>query len=90
MVIAVVAIGCVTGLIKTWMDKHYNESSIDEESFEQLAKAFIQHKKEMQERVRNLEAIITDEDEKNSFEQIEAPETEGILTNNLADKRRTK
>jgi 20S proteasome alpha/beta subunit len=90
MVIAVVAIGCGTGLIKTWMEKHYNESSIDEESFEQLAKAFIQHKKEMQERVRNLEAIVTDEDENGSFEQIEAPEREGILTNDLKEKDRVR
>lgn len=91
MVIAIVAIGCGTGLIKTWMDKHYQEGNkIDEESFEQLARAFIQHKKEMQERVQNLEAIIAEENDKDDFEQIEMPEREGTLTNDLKEKDRVR
>lgn len=79
-----------TGVYKLISKKLHQNDEIDSETFERLARAFMQHKKEMEKRVQNLEAIVTDQDEKNSFEQIEAPEKEGILTNNLSDKRRTQ
>lgn len=90
MIIAVVAIGCTTGLIKSWMNSRYKENNIEEESFNQLAKAFIQHKKEMLKRIQNLEAIIAEEQNKNDFEQIEAPDEGRTLTNDLQEKDRVR
>lgn len=88
LIVAVVAIGCLTSLIKTWMNKKDNEGP-DEESFNRLAQAFVQHKKEMQERVQNLEAIIAEEDEaKNNYSHIEASGSDGSLTNDLKEKDR--
>lgn len=87
-IVAIVAIGCLTSLIKTWMDKKESEG-LDEESFNRLAQAFMQHKKEMQERVQNLEAIIADEEEKeDNYTQIEASNNDGSLTNDLYEKDR--
>lgn len=88
-VIAIIVIGCLTSLIKTWMDKKDAEG-IDEESFNRLAQAFMQHKKEMQERVQNLEAIVAEEDEESDYSQIEAPKNEGSLTNDLQEKNKVR
>lgn len=85
MIVFIVAIACTTGLIKTWINNRYKEVA-DQESFDRLARAFMQHKREMQERVQNLEAIIADEDNDTDFSQIEAPENEGNLTNDLRQK----
>jgi hypothetical protein len=65
------------GLIKTWINR--NKSGVPEEEFNRLARAFMEHKKDTQRRIQNLEAIITDEDsteslqEEDSSKQIEAP-----------------
>lgn len=65
------------GLIKAWINR--NNNSIPEEQFDRLAKAFMEHKKETQRRLKNLEAIIADEDMESkvnandSSKQIEAP-----------------
>lgn len=69
-IIAIVAIACLTSLIKTWLDKK-DEGGIDKETFNRLAKAFMEHKKEMQERVQNLETIVAEQDESN-YSHIEA------------------
>lgn len=53
-------IGKFIGLIKAWINR--NNASYDEEKFERLAKAFIQHKKDAERRFQNLEAIVTNED----------------------------
>ena len=47
-------------LIKSWINR--NNASYDEEKFDRLAKAFIQHKKESDRRFQNLEAIVTDDE----------------------------
>lgn len=67
MVIALGGIGLVgffiakfTGLIKTWINR--NNTGIDEEEFDRLAQAFIEHKKNTQRRLENLEAIISEQD----------------------------
>ncbi len=52
-IVAIVAIGCLTSLIKTWLNKKDDEE-LDEESFNRLAQAFMQHKKEIQKRSRIL------------------------------------
>jgi lipopolysaccharide export LptBFGC system permease protein LptF len=74
-VILIVGITKITGLIKSWMS---GSSEVDEESFNRLAKAFMEHKKDTQRRIQNLEAIITDDSTervqlKESQNQLEAP-----------------
>jgi len=70
----------VTGLIKAWINR--NNNSIPEEQFNRLAKAFMQHKKESERRIKNLEAALGtkksdhDESSKKSSKQIEAPRQE--------------
>lgn len=90
MVIAIVAIGCATGLISSWMKHHYRDGTIDEESYKQLAQAFIRHKKEMQQRVSDLEAMISQQEKAKGFEQVEAPKKEGKLTNDLQEKDKVR
>lgn len=66
-----------------------NKKSLTEEDFDRLAQAFMQHKKKMQERVRNLEIIIADKEEKeDNYSQIEASNNDGSLTNDLYEKDR--
>lgn len=81
-VIAVVAIVAGVGLagfifsnifklLRTWLGR---DSSYDAETFERLARAFMQHKKETERRIQHLEAIIADEEEAAaSKKQIEEP-----------------
>lgn len=92
-IVAIIAISCATGLIKKWMDRDQT-SDIDEESFNRLARAFVEYKKEMTERVENLEAIVADSDmsKKNEkdFEQIEAPKSDNTLSNDLNKKDRVR
>ncbi|NIW00438.1 hypothetical protein GWN26_15455 [Candidatus Saccharibacteria bacterium] len=65
------------GLIKTWINR--KKSGVPEEEFNRLARAFMEHKKDTQRRIQNLEAIIADDDSTESFQeedsskQIEAP-----------------
>lgn len=67
----------ITGLIKAWINR--NNNSIPEEQFNRLAKAFMEHKKETQRRLKNLEAIAAGEDTSASTQtnkqskQIDAP-----------------
>lgn len=83
-VVTLVAIACATGLLKSWINRDKNKSGVDEESFNRLARAFMQHKKEMKKRVENLEAIISDqEDDTYSHAEIEAPKNQDTLTNDL-------
>lgn len=89
MIIAVVAIGCVTGLISSWMNKRYKDTNINEENFNRLAKAFVEYKKEMTKRVENLEAIIAEEDS-NDYEQLEAPREDRTLSNDLEERNKDK
>lgn len=91
MVIAIVAIGCATGLISTWMKYQYRDNNIDTDSYNQLAQAFIKHKKEMQQRVSKLEDALSEKEKKTSqsYEQIEAPK-KGTLTNDLQEKDKVR
>lgn len=45
----------ITGLIKAWINR--NNSEYSEEDFNRLARAFMQHKKDTERRLQNLEAI---------------------------------
>jgi len=90
-IVAIVAISCATGLIKKWMDREPG-SQVDEESFNRLAQAFMEHKKEMAERVENLEAIIAESDasDGDDFKEIEAPSSDNQLTNDLREQDRVR
>lgn len=59
-------------LIRSWVG---GNSEIDEESFNRLAKAFMEHKKDTERRLKHLEAIASEQKGKNksSSKQIEAP-----------------
>jgi hypothetical protein len=67
----------ITGLIKAWINR--NNNSIPEEQFNRLAKAFMEHKKETQRRLKNLEAIAAGDDisenasNNEKTKQIDAP-----------------
>ncbi|WP_138431245.1 hypothetical protein [Fodinibius saliphilus] len=92
-VIILVAIGCTTGIIKSWLNRGNNNNEKLEHQFDRLAKAFVQHKKDMQERVQNLEAIIAYEDnnDKEHYSQIEAPgKGNSTLTNDLQERKKTR
>lgn len=67
-----------------------NKEAIPAEQFNRLARAFVEHKKEMTKRVQHLEAIIADSDHNTdkSLESIEAPDSEGSLTNELRQGKR--
>ncbi|MDZ7716620.1 MAG: hypothetical protein U5J95_10445 [Balneolaceae bacterium] len=71
-VITIVAIGCATGIITSWLKNRRQAGGIDQEVFERLAKAFMRHKKDAERRIQNLEAIIAD-DTDTSPTQIEEP-----------------
>ena len=62
----------IFNLIRTWIG---GSSSYDDETFERLARAFMQHKKETEKRLQNLEAIVTEDDQSTSSttKQIEEP-----------------
>ncbi|NGP87313.1 hypothetical protein [Fodinibius halophilus] len=64
------------GLIKAWINR--KNSSVEEEQFNRLAKAFMEHKKNTEKRLQNLETIATDEQSEQSSssedtKKIEAP-----------------
>jgi len=70
----------ITGLIKAWINR--NNNSIPEEQFNRLAKAFMQHRKESEQRIKNLEAALgtkksdSTKSSQKSSKQIEAPRQE--------------
>lgn len=92
MLVAIVAIGCATGLIKSWMNRNRGISEVDAESFNRLARAFMEHKKEMRKRVDHLEAIIADKEQEkpDSFFDTAEPESNERLTNDLQQNDRVK
>lgn len=50
----------VTGVIRAWIER--DKGVYNEEAFQRLAKAFMEHKKNTERRLQNVEAIIADED----------------------------
>lgn len=59
-ILGMIAIPMLISLAKKWVER--NNTSYDDEKFERLAKAFISHKKDMERRIQNLEAIISEEE----------------------------
>lgn len=78
-----------TGIYKLIRAKMDRDHGIPAESFDRLARAFMQHKKEMEHRVQNLEAIIAD-DEKTSLPEIEEHRDNEKFSNNLRNKDRVR
>lgn len=59
-ILGMIAIPMLISLAKKWVDR--NNTPYDQETFERLAKAFMKFKKDAENRIQNLEAIIADED----------------------------
>lgn len=74
-------------LIKTKMER---DNGIEAETFNRLAEAFVEHRKEMKKRVENIEAIIADQDGKHDYPEIEAPDEESSLSNDLQQKNKVR
>jgi hypothetical protein len=92
-IVAIVAISCATGLLKKWMDnRHCGTDTTNKEELEELHHAFEQHKKEMQKRVQNLEAIVADEEEDDdkepNYRHVETSSSDSTLTNDLQQKEK--
>ena len=80
----------VSGVFKLIRYKIDKESGTDEELLMRLAKAFKEHKNEMERRVRNLEAIAAGDEPESEYPELEEPHEEGTLSNQLERKRRTR
>lgn len=50
-----------------------NKGKYDDERFDRLAKAFIQHRKKTEKRLENIEAIITGQQSGSSQKQVDQP-----------------
>lgn len=78
-------LGKIFGLIKAWINR--NDRGYDEDTFNRLAKAFTQHKKDTERRLQNLEAIVTDEPPPSPDKTLDQPnETIAIETNTEQQK----
>lgn len=89
-VVLIVGIATISSLIKSWI-RRSDKGHFSDEEFHRLAKAFMQHKKDMEQRVKNLEAIVADEEPSApSYPQIEEPKEESTLSNDLENKRRAR
>ena len=72
-------------VIKAWINR--NNNSFNEESFDRMAKAFIQHKKNTERRLKNLETIVTD-NEPATDRQLDQPRsTETIEIDDASQPR---
>jgi len=83
------------GVFRLIRIKLQQDNGIDQELFNRMAKAFMEHKKDMERRVRNLEAIVADESDLeeeagNTYPELEEPKQDSTLSNQLERKRRTK
>ena len=86
-IVLIVGISKIAGLIKSWIER--DKGGYREEDFNRLARAFMQHKKEMERRVQQLEAIVTDEEPEAdiSYPELEEPKSERSLNNDLESKK---
>ena len=93
-IVLIVGISKLSGLLKAWIER--DKGGYDEEAFNRLGKAFVEHKKDMERRVRNLEAILADadmnvdRDDPSSYPQIEESGEENVLNNDLERKRKVR
>lgn len=93
-----VVFGTILGALGLWKVFHMvktsinrERTSISEHDFDRLARAFIQHKKEMHQRVHHLESMIDESAPSDSTGEIEADDYDDRnLTNDLNNKNRVR
>jgi hypothetical protein len=73
-ILAMISIPMLYSLAKKWLDR--NDNSYDEQAFDRLAKAFMEHREDTKRRIQNLEAIIADDSSAStsSADQVEKTE----------------
>ncbi|NGP87314.1 hypothetical protein [Fodinibius halophilus] len=78
-------------MVRSSINKN-KKTSIDAEDFDRLARAFVQHKKKMEQRMNNIErAIAEKKDSSESYIELEAPpEPENELSNDLNEKEKIR
>lgn len=74
----------ITGLIQAWINR--KKGGYDEETFNRLAKAFMQHKKEMEKRMEHVETIVSEDEELKIPPQIDESRDRNSLSNDLRQK----
>lgn len=93
-----IGFGTIFGCLVLWKLYHTIKSSIQkdqpsisEDDFDRLARAFIQHRKKINNRVQNIEAIIA-HDDNISVPEVEESEShsKGTLKNDLKNKKRVR
>ena len=82
-ILGMITIPMLFNLAKKWIDR--NNNSYDEEAFERLAKAFIQYKKDSEQRFQNLEAIITDDEPTSSSKKTSNKKLEETQLHNTIE-----
>ncbi|HLR76259.1 MAG TPA: hypothetical protein VK106_01275 [Balneolaceae bacterium] len=83
-IVAIVVISLLFSLIKTWI-KNKN-GAYDEETFNRMAQTLIQHKKDTERRLDNLEAMVME----NEGETAQATKEESEQTIEINDKKPIK
>jgi|GEM_PF-3523737 len=70
--------------------KQSKDVGIEEGAFNRLVEAFMQHKKDMEQRMKNVEAIIANKNTTDNFPEIEAPKNNDKLINDLDQKKKVR
>lgn len=92
--VVIVAISKISGLIKSWINR--GKSNLDDETFDRLAKAFMQHKRDTERRLQKLEAIVTDDKSKSGSgssqkpKQVEAPKKSIEIEDRESEETKSK
>lgn len=92
--VIIVGITKITDLIKSWINR--NKQAYDDEAFDRLAKAFIQHKKQIDQRVAKLETSSDSSGDKSAsssssgYPELEEHRQESTLQNDLESKKRVR
>lgn len=98
IVLILVGFGTVLGALGLWKVFHMvknsvnrERTSISEHDFDRLARAFIQHKKDMQQRVHHLESMVDESSPSGDSRVIEEDDYDDRnLTNDLNNKNRLR
>ncbi|MFH5832277.1 hypothetical protein [Halalkalibaculum sp. DA384] len=85
LLIALVVIGCTTGLIEDWISRKNSAESIDKESFNHIVQDLKRQQRDMKKRIRQLEAAVSEEDYKEPYPEIDEEDRNVRLTNDLQE-----
>jgi len=96
-----ILIACIVKIgeaVNNWLKR--GEQHYSDEEFSRLAKAFVQHKKDMERRMQNIESIVADRSDAEidgdsgrsqiEYPELEEPKAEGTLSNQLEHKRKVR